>query len=108
MTATTKAYKLADLAALAPVIEEARVMWLARTTKHIAERGDEGTCVLGAGIAVHHLPPRCRKPLTRIVISADEFPAQGASTWESSVREVLAFLASKGVEDAWYSPGRMD
>jgi hypothetical protein len=89
-------------------LDQAREMWRSRCDAFLAQHGDEGTSVLGAGIEVDIIPARCRhyRPIT--VISASSVTrAQGASVWEDSVRDIIAFLGQHGIE-AHYNPGRMD
>lgn len=101
--ATRKARLAAAAAALAaqraPVIEQARAMWRARCDAYQARHGDVGTCVLGAGIA-----DDTGRTLVRAI---DVCQAQGASVWEDSVEEVVAFLGSNGIP-CHYNPGFMD
>lgn len=49
-----------------------------------------------------------RKWVKNIISADDTSCAQGASTWENSVREMIALLADGGLEGAFYNPGRMD
>ena len=91
-----------------PAIDCAKTLWRDRCQEYLDKNGDQGTCVLGAGISVHYLGPRCRRPSSKMIIEACEVcRAQGSLVWEKSVDEVLAYLKSKGIE-AWYSPGFMD
>ena len=74
----------------------------------IAEHGDKGSCVLGAGLVVRYLPPRCRRDVEHEIISArDATSAQGSCVWEESKDEVIAFLAARGIV-ASYACGNMD
>ena len=63
---------------------------------------DDGSVVIGAGIAVLYLPPRCLNPKEKIVISS---PGQGDGS--DSVNIPLNLLALYGI-GAWFEPGRMD
>lgn len=99
-------YKQKDLVqpAFLEAVEEARVLWAGRIEAFVREHGDQGTCVLGAGIAVYvGVGKRMRG---RIVLQPPT-GKQGASVWEESVNDVVAFLAAKGIS-AYYSAGRMD
>lgn len=83
-------------------IDEARLVWERRIEQYVTQRGDQGTCVLGAGIAVavgkRRAPVVVLEPPTRV---------QGASVWEESVDDIVAFLRTKGIL-ARYHAGRMD
>jgi hypothetical protein len=100
-------YRDADLEALAPALSEAAALWRTRCAEYVAQHGDVGTCVLGAGIAVPYKAPRARTVTYRVMLRPPDTAAQGASTWEASVHEVIALLESRGVH-AVYSPGFMD
>jgi hypothetical protein len=65
---------------------------------------DEGTCVLGAGIAVYAVPPRCRKPKLTLLIDA---PFQGNVGSAKASERALKWLQGQGVEAFWYD-GTMD
>ncbi len=98
----------AELAAAASTIAAARDLWTARCNEYHEKNGDQGTCVLGAGIAVDYRAPRCRRSQQLIIIPAHSVTgAQGASVWEASVKEVLGFLKERGI-DARYAAGNMD
>ncbi len=81
-------------------LHEARALWARRCLGVLGERGDDGTCVLGAGIAD-------AKTGQLLIRAADVTPAQGSLVWERHVEEVLAFLAEAGIA-ARYVPGVMD
>jgi hypothetical protein len=65
---------------------------------------DYGTCVLGAGIKINFIWPRCRKPRERILISQ---PFQGNVSNYRALKTALDYLQSKGV-DCFYDDGRVD
>jgi len=65
---------------------------------------DEGTCVLGAGIAVYAIPDGCRNP--RKVLLTDA-PFQGNVGSYKASKRALEWLKSQGVEAYWYD-GVMD
>jgi hypothetical protein len=89
-------------------VNRAKDLWKRQCDKYISEHGDQGTCVLGAGIEVWYLAPRCRIHRTHMIISQHQVTgAQGSLVWEASVNEVLAFLKSEGII-AFYNQGRMD
>ncbi len=96
-----------DLARAEPFIEAARKTWAQRAGEYLRTRGDEGSCVLGAGISVPYLAPGCRNPRDRMLIDAPG--GQGSLTWEDSVSEIVKFLQTQGgLPGAFYSCGRMD
>lgn len=90
------------------VITKASALWETRCKAYLNAHGDQGTCVLGAGIEIYYLAPRCRRPGKKMIISASRIcAAQGASVWESSVKEVLEYLRKRGIE-CQYNSGNMD
>lgn len=103
-------YRDADLnhgTPLRQALDEASDLWRRLCADFVAKHGDCGTCVLGAGISVPYKAPRSRTVRNLIVIGVPNTAAQGSTTWESSVREVIALLAARGVV-ARYEPGNMD
>ena len=102
------AYQDADLVKFQNAIDCAKTLWRDRCQAYLDKNGDQGTCVLGAGITIEYLPPRCRTPCANTIIEASEIcAAQGSLVWEDSIKEVLSYLEGRGVE-ARYNPGRMD
>lgn len=99
-------YDKKDLSEKADIISEAKAMWDAKTKEYVEKNGDMGSCVVGAGIVIHYLGPRCRKPVIENIILSPAC-AQGSLSWESSVKEVLLFLKNNGIE-ATYEHGWMD
>lgn len=90
------------------MIAAARDMWASRCATFIQAHGIQGTCVIGAGIAVKYLPPRCRNAEDRIIIQAlDVAGSDGASVWEESVKDVVEFLKPV-FPSVFYACGRMD
>jgi len=83
-----------DLAKAAPLFEQALRLW-----QRYGVEG--GSCVLGAGIAVLYLPPRCRKPVERVVI-----PSPWQVDVSRTVSMVLKYLALHGIP-AFHEPGRV-
>lgn len=103
-----KDYRPEDLAKLQNVIWNARDKWRALCEKNLKNFGDTGTIVMGAGIAISYIPPRCRYARSHIIIHANEVSrCQGALNWETNISSILDFLRANGV-DAYYEPGRMD
>jgi len=71
-----------------------------------AARGrDEGTCVLGAGVAIWTLPPRARNPKRAILVHA---PFQGNVGSQKACRRALAVIREAGLEGAVWYDGVMD
>lgn len=104
----TIAYHYADIQEYSPIIEKAKTLWRQRCDEYLATYGDQGTCVLGAGIAVYCILPRTRIARSLIIINQREATnAQGATVWESSKKEILAFLKEYGLM-AFYECGNMD
>ena len=70
-----------------------------------ASGGDRGTCVLGAGLAVHFIHHRKRKPETRVLVSP---PGQADCAWCSErARRELERILPEGVK-VFFEYGRMD
>lgn len=87
----------------------ATAMWRNRAEKYYKAHGDCGTCVLGAGIEIYYLAPRCRNPIKKMIIRAHDItPVQGSMVWEHDVQTVIDWLAANGIADAHYNPGFMD
>lgn len=103
----TKVYRNADLKENATYIAQAAELWSKRCAEYMCRRGDRGSCVLGAGIAVNYRPPRCRKSIRQTIIGVPYTAGQGSLTWEDSVEEIINFLAIRGIE-SFYEPGHMD
>jgi hypothetical protein len=83
-------------------ITEATALWSRLCEEFYAAHGDGGSCVLGAGIAVRYLPPRCRNNTLEIVIHDYQgFRSQSCAVHEATKMEVIIFLASKGIEAVW-------
>lgn len=101
-----RAYQDKDLDKLQPLFQHAAELWLTKQIEYATERGDVGTCVLGAGIQVLYMAPRKRKATYKVIIPAPGY-RQGACTWEASKNEILELLSKFGVE-ASYNPGFMD
>lgn len=86
-------------------VSAAAVRWTTATERYLAEHGDQGTCVIGAGIAIRFKGPRKRTDEDLIIIASPG--RQGSLAWEDSVNQVLEFLRQGGIE-AHYCSGRMD
>lgn len=81
-------------------LSAAEKLWKDRADDYLHRKGDQGTCVLGAGIEVLDV-------LGKRVAFINAPGGQGSLTWETSEEEVVAFLREKGL-DAKYCTGRMD
>jgi hypothetical protein len=90
-----KTYKDKDLASYANTIIGAQ----AAAVVDAASGRDQGTCVLGAGVAVWYVPPRCRNPVRKILIRA---PFQGNVGSYRACERALKLLQSAGVDAFWY------
>jgi len=100
--------KQSELSNYSEVIAAARVMWKKSAEAYYNEKGDVGSCVLGSGITVDVVPPRCRKPRKMMLISSHEVArCQGSLHWEHNVGLVVDYLRANGV-DAKFDWGRMD
>lgn len=88
-------------------VKEASDLWYQRCKEYVEKNGDVGSCVLGSGIALEFKGKGKRKVETLVIITPQS-PAQGSCTWESSVQEIIDLLATKGIVDCWYTPGRLD
>jgi hypothetical protein len=102
------AYNDKDLESFDSIIMQASELWRNRCLEYLQKYGDNGTCVIGAGFKVYYLPPRCRRPRYRMVLSASSVTKyQGSFVWESSKDEIREFFRSKGLE-VFYDSGNMD
>jgi hypothetical protein len=70
----------------------------------VASGKDEGTSVLGAGVAVWILKPRARNPVRRILIEA---PFQGNVGSFRASQRAIQLLKTAGLAVHWYD-GVMD
>lgn len=95
-------YRDADLAQLASLFDHARAL----AAEDAARGGDEGTSVLGAGIAVRYRAPRRRVGTyaRKIVVSA---PFQGNVGSSRACQRALEYLRTSGIDAFWHD-GRMD
>lgn len=97
-----------ELAKYRKVIDEAREMWEKSAREYYDKNGDTGSCVIGAGIKIEVIPPRCRKPRAMMLISANEVArCQGSLHWEHNVQTVVNYLRDNGL-NAFFDYGRMD
>jgi TIR domain len=85
---------------------QAKGLWHLRTSEYVERHGDMGSCVLGAGFSVWHLPARSQKPRrTNILMSPTR--SQGSLTWENSKDEIARFFRDNAI-DVHYEWGSMD
>ena len=102
------AYQGEDLKEWEPVISEATEKWRSRCKAHADAKKPDGTCVLGAGFSVYFIPPKCRKPVEKMIIFASSVAHnQDSLNWEESKTDIEEFIRSKGL-DVHYKWGNMD
>lgn len=102
------AYKSKDLKQFETVINEAKLLWIELAKKEFELKGDNGCCVLGAGLQVEVLYPRCKYPRDLTIISFNEVsPCQGEHAVSVTAKKIVEFLKEKGLETK-YNYGRMD
>jgi hypothetical protein len=103
-----KTYKPADMEKMKTVIETAREMWDEQAKKEFEKYGDRGSCIVGDGIVVSYIPPRCRKPTELFIIRSSSVAyCQGNLHYEATLHVALDYLKSHGIE-CRYNHGRMD
>jgi len=100
-----KNYRRKDLEKFVPFFNEAQQTWREKTVAHVKKHGDTGTCIIGDGIFVNYIPPRCRKAKPLKVVSPQG--AQGSYNYEQFKDEIMEYLRREGV-DCYYRWGRMD
>jgi len=90
------------------IVDDAKRVWRRCCDDYYKNNGDRGPCVLGAGIYIHYLPKKKRKPVKHRLISAfDVTPAQGCFVWEHSAQNMVKLLRDQGIH-CWFEYGRMD
>ena len=100
-----------DLHKLNSVINEASNLWEKLTKEYIDQNGDQGSCVIGAGIEVLVIPQRTPKlkKLKAVKIIDQPRCAQGSICWEGQrLKDVQAFLKENGIVNSKYNAGWMD
>lgn len=103
-----KIYKTKELSQFNELIQNAKTLWVELSHLEYTKNGDRGCCVLGAGIEIYVLPPRCKHPRTLTIITFNEVsPCQGEHAASSVSNAVIEFLKENGLE-ARYNHGRMD
>jgi hypothetical protein len=89
-------------------IEEAKKLWLEASKKEFELHGDTGSCIMGDGIQIYFIPPRCRKPQTLFIIRSHEVAfCQGSLHYEKTYKVAIDYLKQHGI-DCFYNYGRMD
>jgi predicted nuclease of restriction endonuclease-like (RecB) superfamily len=109
-TAGSAVYREADIleADFLAAVAEARELWRQRCQEFVDANGDQGCCIVGAGIAVRFLAPRARNWRWKHLIYPHEVTNyQGNLTWETSQAEIIELLRHRGI-DSVFLPGAMD
>lgn len=95
-------YRDDDLSQLTSVFDHARAM----VAEDAAKGHDEGTCVLGAGIAIRYRAPRrCVGTYSRKIVVAAPFQGNVGSSRASE--RALEYLRACKIDAFWWD-GRMD
>lgn len=90
------------------IVTQAKDMWKKICEENFVKYGDEGSCVVGAGISIYFIPPRCRNYRRSYIIRADDVTnCQGSLSWERDIEKVIEYLKNNGI-DCHYNGGRMD
>jgi len=100
--------KQAELKNFQDVIAKAKAAWDTASKEQFNIHGDKGSCVMGDGIEVEVLPPRCKYPQRIMIIRSREVAyAQGSVHYEAVVDVALKILKDAGLNVS-YNYGRMD
>lgn len=81
--------------------QELTQRWTELCKANFAKYGDEGSCVLGAGVTIGY-------SRHNIVDAFDVAQCQGSMNWERGLKPLLAELSAKYGVDLKYNPGMMD
>lgn len=94
-----KIYKTQDLQSqeVARLINNAKI--LVRRDIEDLKIQDQGTCVVGGGIQIEFLPPKCRIPRRIIVVDG---PFQGNVSNKKALANALKYLQDNGVCCRYY------
>lgn len=94
-----KIYKATEYEALRnhPAVAQARAQWQVATEEAHKKHGDRGSCILGEGIYVFAVRPRCRKP-ERMRLISPPTSVQGEVVRLAGMNEAVAFLRAAGIE----------
>lgn len=91
-------------------LDHAREAWSKRAKETYEKDGDRGSVIMGDGITVQVIPPRCRKLVNVMIIpSRDVSWCQGSLHYEAHINVPLMILRTQypSVKFA-YNYGRMD
>jgi hypothetical protein len=100
-----KYYTKKDLEKFKDIVDEARNLWQNLMYEYHSIHGDVGTCIIGNGIKVTYLAPKCRIPKDMKIISPRGY--QGSLVMDTTASKIVEFLKSKGIE-CYYDSGSMD
>jgi hypothetical protein len=90
------------------LIHEAKLKWSKAAGKYYKEHGDTGCCIMGDGIEVFAIPPKCRKPRwIKVISSAEVAHCQGSGHYEATKDTAVKMLEKAGLE-VRYNYGMMD
>jgi len=90
------------------VVWDAKILWQSICRKNFEKYGDEGSCVLGSGIAVYAMPLKGKTEKKIMLIDSNIASCcQGSLNWERGIEEVLELFKKNGI-DAFYESGHMD
>lgn len=100
--------KQAELKNYQDIIAKAKAAWDAAAKEQFALRGDTGSCIMGDGIEVEVLPPRCKYPRRIMIIPSREVSyAQGSIHYEA-VKDIAINMLKEAGLNVHYNYGRMD
>jgi hypothetical protein len=103
-----KAYRQRDLDAFAGHIKWVKEQWRAAARVEFERHGDKGSCIMGDGIAVMLIPPRCRTPRRHLIIDSREVAScQGSLHYEAVAGDAVRALQAFEIE-CFYHYGVMD
>lgn len=89
------------------IVKSVALAWSKMCEQYVEKHGDFGTAVIGAGIAVWYLGPKCRRPEEKLIISRHQIGGwQAEEIWLGSVRQVLQMLQDNGIS-AHYKAGSL-
>lgn len=100
-----------DMGKIREISKEIEKFWNKITSEYVIKNGDGGTCVLGAGIEILHIPKKTKKlrKLKRKLIINQPTCCQGSLNWEGErLARVIALLKEQGILNPRYNQGFMD
>lgn len=89
------------------VLKQASRLWTLRCEEYVKARGEQGGCVLGAGLQISVLEKRCKYP-KKVLILEPNTPYQGGLVWEHSRNEIIQFIKDATGIVCTYKWGRLD